>query len=65
MGAVTMVPGVVAIIAGPNLMLFSSVTGKTLFTTKGSGVAFYGSPSISNGVLYVGGKNKSVYAYGL
>jgi outer membrane protein assembly factor BamB len=63
-GAITAVPGVAAIVAGPNLLLISTVTGKTLFTTKGSGISFYGSPSISNGVLYIGSKNKALYAYG-
>ncbi len=63
-GAVTAVPGVAAVIEGPNLVLIATVTGKTLFTSKGSGFTFYGSPSISNGVLYIGSKNKALYAYG-
>ncbi len=64
MGSVTMVPGVAAVVAGPNLILVSSVTGKTLYTSQGSGIAFYGSPSISHGVLYVGSTTKHLYAYG-
>ncbi len=63
-GAVTAVPGVAAIVEGPNLVLIATATGKTLFTSKGSGISFYGSPSISNGVLYIGSKNKALYAYG-
>ncbi len=64
-GAVTAVPGVAAIVAGPDLLLINTVTGKTLFKTTGSGITFYGPPSISNGVLYVGSNNQTLYAYGI
>ncbi len=65
LGAVTVVPGVAAIIEGPNLVLVDATSGATLFTHPGSTTArFYGSPSLSNGVLYVGDRNGHLYAFG-
>src|SRR3989440_1701269 len=65
LGAVTMVPGVAAIIEGRNLVLVDASSGATLLTYPGSTTArFYGSPSISNGVLYVGDRNGHLYAFG-
>jgi outer membrane protein assembly factor BamB len=64
-GALTAVPGVAALVAGPDLLLIGTVTGQTLFKSTGSGITFYGSPSISNGVLYIGSKNTALYAYGI
>jgi outer membrane protein assembly factor BamB len=65
LGAVSMVPGVVAVVAGPDLVLLSSVSGKTLFNSKDIGVTgLYGSASISHGVLYVGSTTKKLYAFG-
>src|SRR3989440_958404 len=66
LGAVTMVPGVVAVVEGPDLALIDATSGNTLFTYNGlsSTSHFYGSPSISNGVLYVGNKDHRLYALG-
>lgn len=64
LGAVTLVQGVVAVVEGPVLLLVDASTGATLFTYKGTS-KFYGSPSISNGVLYVGTKNGHLYAFGI
>jgi len=59
------VPGVAAIIEGRNLVLVDASSGATLLTYPGSTTArFYGSPSISNGVLYVGDRNGHLYAFG-
>ena len=54
-GAVTLVPGVVAVVDGGALTLVNATSGTTLFTSTAA--HFYGSPSISNGVLYVGTKS--------
>jgi outer membrane protein assembly factor BamB len=61
-----MVPGVVAVVEGPDLALVNATSGKTLFFYNGlsSTSHFYGSPSISNGVLYVGNKDHRLYALG-
>ncbi len=66
LGAVTAVPGVVAVVAGPDLVLVDATSGNSLFTYNGltSTSHFYGSPSISNGVLYVGNKDHKLYALG-
>ncbi|MFL5654770.1 MAG: PQQ-binding-like beta-propeller repeat protein [Ktedonobacteraceae bacterium] len=61
MGAVSAVPGVVAVINGGHVSLLHSATGATLFTYS---ALFYGSPSISNGVLYVGSRHNLLYAFG-
>ena len=60
MGAVTEVPGVIAVVDTPNLTLLNSQTGTTLFTSKNK---YYGSASISNGVLYVGSVTGQLYAF--
>lgn len=62
-GAVTYVPRVVAVIDGTALTLFNSSTGATLFNNNTN--KYYGSPSISNGVLYVGSPTGSLYAFGI
>ena len=66
LGAVTMAPGVVAIVEGSDLALVDATSGNTLFTYNGLSATshFYGSPSISNGVLYVGNKDHRLYALG-
>jgi outer membrane protein assembly factor BamB len=67
LGSVTIVPGVAAVVEGPNLVLISTVTGKILFNALSVGIPshFYGAPSISNGVLYVGSTSKHLYALGI
>lgn len=62
MGSVTGVPGVIAVVAGPALTLVNAQTGAELFSTRT--VHFYGSPSISNGVLYVGSTSGQLVAFG-
>ncbi len=62
--AVTAVPGVVVIGAGPHVYCIAMSSGNTLFTLNGSSsAAFYGGASISNGVLYVGDSNGNLFAY--
>lgn len=62
MGAVSGVPGVVAVVAGRRLTLVNADTGAILFNY--TGVHFYSSPSISNGILYVGTFGGRLYAFG-
>lgn len=62
MGAVTVVPGVLAVVDGPALTLVSTKSGAILYNNRGN---FYGSPTISNGVLYVGSISGQLYAFGL
>jgi len=62
MGAITLVPGVLAVVDGPNLTLVSTSSGAILYNNQGN---FYGSPTISNGVLYVGSTTNQLYAFGL
>lgn len=67
LGAVTEVPGVLAVGQGTYLMVIAASTGQTLFRyqdTK-SGSLFYGAASISNGVLYIGNQDGHLYAFGL
>ena len=63
LGPITYVPGVIAVVDGTALTLFNASTGATLFNDNTH--KYYGSPSISNGVLYVGSPTGSLYAYGL
>ena len=65
LGAVTVVPGVVAITEGTYLIVVDAKTSATLFrfNDTGSGSLFYASPSISNGVLYVGNMDNHLYAF--
>jgi outer membrane protein assembly factor BamB len=61
LGAVTQVPGVIAVVDKSSLTLFNSATGAQLFNATNK---YYGSPSISNGVLYVGSKTGQLTAFG-
>lgn len=65
--AVTGVPGVLVVEEGRTFVVIEAVTGKTLFsyTDAEPVTTFYGSASISNGVLYVGGFDGNLYAFGL
>jgi polyvinyl alcohol dehydrogenase (cytochrome) len=67
LGAVTAIPGVVAVGAGNLLLAFDATTGKTLFVYKDShqGSAFEAACSISRGVLYIGNFDGILYAFGL
>lgn len=65
-GAVSAVPGVVVVVEGAHLILVASASGNTLFTYLGptNNSHFYGAASISNGVLYIGSKDRKLYALG-
>ncbi|MEO8974001.1 MAG: PQQ-binding-like beta-propeller repeat protein [Ktedonobacteraceae bacterium] len=65
LGAVTVIPGIVAITEGTYLIVVDAKTSATLFRydDTGSGSLFYASPSISNGVLYVGNMDNHLYAF--
>ena len=65
-GAVSLVPGVAVVIEGSYLILVATASGNTLFTYTGSTTTshFYGAASISHGVLYIGNKDKKLYALG-
>src|SRR5207247_5820122 len=62
MGSVTGVPGVIAVVGGPALTLVNAHTGARLFSKNTA--HFYGSPSISHGVLYVGRTSGQLVALG-
>lgn len=64
LGAITAVPGVAVVGAGPKLVGVATASGNTLFTSTGSsGATFYGGASISNGVLYMGDTNGDIFAF--
>lgn len=60
LGSVTEVPGVIAVVDTPYLTLLNSQSGTPLFTSNNK---YYGSASISNGVLYVGSRTGKLYAF--
>jgi len=62
LGAVTEVPGVIAVVDSPYLTLLNASSGAGLRTIQNH---FYGSASISNGVLYVGSTSGQLSAYGV
>ncbi len=66
LAAVTGVPGVLVVEEGRTFVVIKAVTGKTLFsyTDAKQITVFYGSASISNGVLYVGSFDGTLYAFG-
>ncbi len=62
LGALTLVPGVIALVDSPSLSLFNAkMAGQPLFTSSID--KFYGSPVIANGVLYAGSKSGNLYAF--
>lgn len=65
LGAVTAVPGVAVVGAGPTMEVISTASGQTLFSYQdtSSGAIFYGAASIANGVLYIGDTNGNLYAF--
>jgi outer membrane protein assembly factor BamB len=54
---------VLAVVDGSALTLVNALTGATLYNNTAN--KYYGSPSISNGVLYVGSVASGLYAFGL
>ena len=65
LGAVSVVPGVLAITEGTYLLLINATTSATLFRyhDTNAGSLFYASPSVSNGVLYVGNMDNNLYSF--
>ncbi len=66
-GAVTVVPGVVAVGEGNVLALMNASNGNVLAKRFDSGTSsnkYYGGPSIFNGVAYIGNEDGNFYAYG-
>jgi outer membrane protein assembly factor BamB len=67
LAAVTLAPGLVVVCQGKYVMVLSAASpGTTLFRflDSNSGSAFWGAPSISNGVIYVGNFDGRLYAIG-
>jgi len=66
LAAVTLAPGLVVVCQGRYVMVISASSGTTLFPflDSNSGSTFYGAPSISNGVIYVGNLDGRLYAIG-
>lgn len=66
-GAVTVVPGVVVIGTGPNVLLVGTSDGQKLFTYTDStiGSRFFGAPTIAHGQLFVGNNDGNFAALGL
>ncbi len=64
-GAVTAVPGVVAVGAGTVLWLVAASDGHDLFYNKDASTnsQYYEGPTIANGVVYIGNKDGELYAY--
>jgi outer membrane protein assembly factor BamB len=53
---------VLAVVDGTALTLVNALTGASLYNNTAN--KYYGSPSISNGVLYVGSVSSGLYAFG-
>jgi len=66
LAAVTLAPGLVVVCQGRYLNVISASSGTTLFhfLDSNSGSTFYGAPSISKGVIYVGNVDGRLYAIG-
>lgn len=68
LGAVTAVPGVIALGEGNALVLVNASNGQTLFkqwdTTTSGQSHYYGGPAIANGVVYIGNQDGNFFAYG-
>lgn len=64
-GAVTAVPGVVFLGAGPNFMAFDARTGSPLFSYQDTnpGSNFWGAAAIANGVAYIGNQDGTLFAF--
>jgi outer membrane protein assembly factor BamB len=61
--AVSAVPGVAVVSEGKHLAVIATVTGQILFNYAAAR-RFWGTASISNGVLYLGNVNGQLYAFG-
>ncbi len=66
LGAVTAVPGVVAVTEGTALWLMATSDGHSLFKAvdNSNGSQYYAAPSIANGVVYAANKDGNLFAYG-
>jgi polyvinyl alcohol dehydrogenase (cytochrome) len=66
LGAVTAVPGVALVCAGQTVYAVSTTTGTILWSYQdtNSGSDFWGAPAISNGHVYVGNQDGTLYAFG-
>ena len=62
LGALAAAPGIVAVAEGDKILVVSATSGKTLYAYKTLS-AIYGSPSIANGVLYIGDNSGTLYAF--
>lgn len=67
LNAVVVVHGLVIVGQGHFVNGLDSATGRTLFrfVDAAPGSDFWGAPSISNGVLYIGNADKTLWAFGL
>jgi outer membrane protein assembly factor BamB len=67
MGAVTVVPGIVAVGEGTALWMMSTSDGHDLFKKwdLSTNSKYYAGPTIANGVVYITNKDGNFYAYGL
>lgn len=67
LAAVTDVPGVVFVAAGPDLLAVSASNGNILktLTDSSSGSLYFGPASIANGVVYIGNVDDILHAYGV
>ncbi|MBA3946700.1 MAG: PQQ-binding-like beta-propeller repeat protein [Herpetosiphonaceae bacterium] len=66
LGAVSVIPGVVLVGEGNSLVLIDAASGTTLKQlTSQTGAAFWGTPSVSNGQVYIGDMSGLLYAFGL
>ena len=68
LGAVSEVPGVIALGEGNALVLLNASNGQTLFKkwdTLTSGQShYYGGPAIANGTVYIGNEDGNFFVYG-
>jgi polyvinyl alcohol dehydrogenase (cytochrome) len=67
LGAVTAVPGVTFFGAGDTAYAVATSTGATLWSYEDTngGSDFWGAPTISNGHVYLGNQDGSLYAFGV
>ncbi|HVB23799.1 MAG TPA: hypothetical protein VNG51_17820 [Ktedonobacteraceae bacterium] len=67
LAAVTAVPGVIFVAAGPDLLAVSAANGTILktLTDSSSGSLYFGPASIANGVVYIGNVDDILHAYGV
>lgn len=65
--AVTCIPGLLILGLGKGLVIFDAVSGSRLFHFQDSSTNsdFWGSASVSNGILYEGNMDGILYAFGL